>query len=42
MLPGVNIERVDLATVQAQSDFISLHAALNQQTQGMIDHTFLR
>ena len=40
LLPGVNIERVDLATVQAHSDFISLHAALNPQTQVMIDHTF--
>lgn len=34
---GLNVERVDLDTLLARADFISLHTLLNDETRGMIN-----
>jgi D-3-phosphoglycerate dehydrogenase len=40
-LESIGVERVDLDELLAQSDFISLHAALTAVTAGMVDYSFL-
>ena len=36
------MERVDLATVAARSDYVSVHTLLNAETRGLINEPFLR
>src|SRR5512144_490370 len=39
---ALGVERVDLATVAARSDYVSVHTLLNAETRGLINEAFLR
>ena len=39
---ALGVERVDLHTVAARSDYVSVHTLLNAETRGLIDEAFLR
>src|SRR5262245_37983652 len=39
---ALGVERVDLPTLAARADYVSVHAMLNAETRGLIDETFLR
>src|SRR6266436_2599870 len=38
----LGVERVDLATLAARSDYVSVHTLLNAETRGLINEAFLR
>jgi len=37
---ALGVERVDLATLAARSDYVSVHTLLNAETRGLIDEAF--
>jgi D-3-phosphoglycerate dehydrogenase len=39
---ALGVERVDLAGLAAQADYVSVHTLLNDETRGLINETFLR
>ncbi|HWP74359.1 MAG TPA: NAD(P)-dependent oxidoreductase, partial [Methylomirabilota bacterium] len=39
---SLGVERVDLATLAARSDYVSVHTLLNDETRGLINEAFLR
>ena len=39
---ALGVERVDLATLAARSDYVSVHTLLSAETRGLIDEAFLR
>ena len=39
---ALGVERVDLPTLAARSDYVSVHALLNAETRALIDEAFLR
>ncbi len=39
---ALGVERVDLHTLAARSDYVSVHTLLNAETRGLIDEAFLR
>ena len=39
---ALGVERVDLATLAARSDYVSVHTLLNDETRGLINEAFLR
>jgi D-3-phosphoglycerate dehydrogenase len=39
---ALGVERVDLMTLAARSDYVSVHALLNAETRGLIGEAFLR
>jgi D-3-phosphoglycerate dehydrogenase len=39
---ALGVERVDLPTLAARADYVSVHALLNAETRGLIDEAFLR
>ena len=39
---ALGVERVDLMTLAARSDYVSVHALLNPETRGLIGEAFLR
>jgi D-3-phosphoglycerate dehydrogenase len=39
---ALGVERVDLPTLAARADYVSVHALLNVETRGLVDEAFLR
>jgi D-3-phosphoglycerate dehydrogenase len=39
---ALGVERVDLPTLAARADYVSVHALLNEETRGLIDEAFFR
>lgn len=39
---ALGVERAELATLAARSDYVSVHTLLNAETRGLIDEAFLR
>src|SRR5438552_2699819 len=39
---SLGVERADLATLAAQTDYVSVHTLLNDETRGLINEAFLR
>ena len=39
---ALGVERVDLPTLAARADYVSVHALLNAETRGLIDEAFFR